>query len=159
MDGSVVWKEEMLFEGVAKSGFVVPLDANPSKEKANSGPSPMELVALSLAACTAMDVISILQKKREKVTAFEVKIHADRTADYPKVFTHAALEYIFSGQALSEDAILRSIELSVEKYCPVYTMLTQVFPIDLRYTIFETDESAQSRMVAQGTYMPHGLDP
>ncbi len=158
MDGSVVWKEEMLFDGLGKSGFVVPLDANPSKEKTNSGPSPMELVALSLAACTAMDVISILQKKREKVSAFEVKIHADRTAEYPKVFTHAALEYIFSGQALSEDAIVRSIELSVEKYCPVYTMLAQVFPIDLRYTIFEIEDSGAPRVVAQGTYTPHGLE-
>jgi len=158
MDGSVVWKQELQFEGMGKSGFIVPMDAQLSKENASVGCSPMELMALSLAACTAMDVISILQKKREKITAFEVKIHADRTPEYPKVFTQAALEYVFSGQGLSEDAAVRAIELSVEKYCPVYAMLSQVFPIALRYTIFETEDSAAPRVVAEGTYMPHEIE-
>ncbi|MDO8754705.1 MAG: OsmC family protein [Anaerolineales bacterium] len=154
MDGRVVWKEEMLFEGVGKSGFVVPMDSEPSLEKPHSGPSPMELIALSLAGCTAMDVISILRKKRADVTAFEVKVHADRATEYPKVFTHAVLDYQVTGHALNENAVVRSIELSVEKYCPAHVMLSQVFPIDVHYSIFEDEGNGAKRVVAEGTYMP-----
>ena len=60
----------------------------------------MELFAIALAGCTAMDVISILEKKRQDVTGFEVKVHADRAPEHPKVFTHARIEYLITGHAV-----------------------------------------------------------
>jgi putative redox protein len=118
----------------------------------------MELIALGLAGCTAMDVISILQKKKQAVTSLEVKIHADRASDYPKVFTHAVLEYQVTGHAVDEGAVMRAIELSVEKYCPVHAMLSQAFPIDLTYLILEDEGEGMRRVVAEGNFMPQGVE-
>ena len=157
MDGRVVWKEKLIFEGLGPSGFPVRMDSTPAAENPHSGPSPMELVALSLAACTAIDVISILRKKREQVTAFEVKVHAARSADYPRVFTRGTLDYQVSGRGISKEAVLRSIELSVEKYCPVHAMLSQAFPVDLRYSIYEEDGKGGRRVVAEGTVRPGAM--
>jgi putative redox protein len=117
------------------------------------GPGPMELVALSLAGCTAMDVISILTKKKQAVTAFEVRVHADRAADYPMVFTRAEIEYQVTGHALDEAAVLRAIELSIQKYCPVHAMLSQVFPIRQRSVIFEEQGAGSRRVATQGSYL------
>ena len=74
-----------------------------------------------------MDVISILTKKKQDVTAFEVKVHADRSEDYPKVYTRAELEYQVTGHNINETDVLRAIELSIQKYCPVHAMLSQAF--------------------------------
>jgi len=97
----------------------------------------MELIAHGLAGCTAMDGISILMKKRQEVTRFDVTMDAPRSHEFPKVFTKAVLKYIFTGKGLSEDAILRAIELSITKYCPAHAMLEKAFPIDIEYEIYE----------------------
>jgi putative redox protein len=156
MDGKVIWKNEMIFEAVSNSGFHFNIDSNPALDKPGSGPSPMELIALGLAGCTSMDVISILQKKQQNVTSLEVKVHADRASDTPKVFTHAVLEYQVAGHAVDEGAVMRAIELSVEKYCPVHAMLSQVFPIDLTYVILEDEGEGMRRVVTEGNFMAEG---
>ena len=69
----------------------------------------MELLAIGLAGCTAMDVISILSKKRQEVTDFEVQVHAGRAAEHPKVFTDAMIEYFVTGRNLDETALLRAM--------------------------------------------------
>jgi putative redox protein len=97
----------------------------------------MELMGISLAGCTAMDVISILQKKRQNVTGFEVKVHADRANEHPKVFTHVTIEYLIEGHQVDPMAVERAIELSVAKYCPAQAMLTKAVKIDHTYTITE----------------------
>jgi len=86
---------------------------------------PLELMAVSLAGCTAMDVISIVRKKKQDVTAFEVKVHADQQGEHPHVFTHIVIEYHFSGSNIDEAAVVRAIELSSVKYCPAQSMLEQ----------------------------------
>jgi len=156
MDGKVIWKDALIFEAVSNSGFHFNIDSNPALDKPNSGPSPMELIAISLAGCTAMDVISILQKKQQDVTSFEIKVHADRATDTPKVFTRAVLEYQVTGHAVDEAAVMRAIELSVEKYCPVHAMLSQVFPIDLTYLILEDEGEGMRRVVTEGNFMAQG---
>ncbi len=85
MDAKVIWHQGLSFTGTSDSGFNVPLGADPESGGNNDGFRPMELMAVSLAGCTAMDVVSILRKKQQNVTAFEVKVHADRAADHPKV--------------------------------------------------------------------------
>ena len=77
MDAKVIWKQGLSFTGSADSGFLVPLGADPQVGGANDGFRPLELMAISLAGCTAMDVVSILRKKQQDVTAFEVKIQAE----------------------------------------------------------------------------------
>ena len=113
MEAKVSWKGRMSFEGSAESGFVVPLGASPAVGGDNDGFGPMELMAISLAGCTAMDVISILTKKRQNVTGFEVKVHAQRAEEHPKVFTHVVIEYIVTGTGIDPAAVERSDRKSV----------------------------------------------
>jgi putative redox protein len=100
-----------------------------------SGASPMELVLIALAGCTAMDVISILQKKRQQVTDFEVRVQADKTEQHPRVFTAARVEYVVTGDSVQADAVARAVELSTTKYCSVHAMLKQAMPIEFSYRV------------------------
>src|SRR5215208_4951701 len=115
MKATVQWKEKMVFVGMPDSGFPVQIDSDPSYGGADRGVRPMEMIALGLAGCTAIDVLSILQKKRQHVTQFEVRVNAPRSPEYPKVFTNALITYIVTGKKINESAVLRSIELSATK--------------------------------------------
>jgi putative redox protein len=137
MEAKVTWNKKMSFEGSADSGFSLPLGTYPEVGGDNDGFRPMELLAIGLAGCTAMDVISILTKKRQEVTGFEVRVHAELAEDHPKVFTHLAIEYIISGKDLSEEAVSRAVELSSDKYCPAQAMFKQIVPMDIKITIKE----------------------
>lgn len=154
MDGKVTWAGDRAFEAVADSNMPIIFDSPPNAATPRRGPGPVEVIALSLAACSAMDVISILEKKQQTVTSFEVRVHGDRAQDTPKVYTRARLEYRVSGRAVEVAAVLRAIELSVEKYCPVHAMLSKAFPIDLAYVVSEDEEQGASRVVAEGTILP-----
>jgi putative redox protein len=154
MDSKVVWQGRMSFNGTADSGFNVPLDTDPGAGGDNDGVRPMELFAIGLAGCTAMDVISILQKKRMDVTDFEVKAHIERAEEHPKVFTHAVLEYVVGGHGVQEAAVLRAIELSASRYCPAQAMLAKVFPIEMKYQIYEVQEGGERKLVKSGDYIP-----
>jgi putative redox protein len=149
MDVILNWKGKMSFEGAGDSGFVQKMDTDESVGGGNSAGRPMEFIALGLAGCTGMDVISILQKKKQPVTDFQVKVHAKRAKEHPKVFTHAVIEYLVTGRNVDETALLRAIELSVEKYCPAYAMLSKAFPIQMIYKIFDEDGKA---IVKEGEY-------
>jgi len=152
MKATVQWKENMTFIGTPDSGFAVQMDADASFGGTNQGIRPMEMVALALASCTGMDVISILRKKRQQVTHFEVRVNAPRSAEHPKVFTHAQLTYLVTGTNVGEAAVLRAIELSMTKYCPVQVMLSQTFPMELHYEIYEDEQDARPRLVSQGIW-------
>jgi putative redox protein len=93
-------------------------------DKAGNEHSPVELVAAALAACTAMDVISILEKKRVVVDEYTVTVAAAQRDEYPQVLTAIELVHEVAGPSLAEDALRRSIELSATKYCPVNAMLS-----------------------------------
>lgn len=153
MEAKVTWKGRLTFEGISDSGFPVRLDTDQAVGGDNNGIRPMELMAMSLAGCTAMDVISILMKKRQEVTAFEVRVHADRASEHPKVFTYAVIEYHVTGHQVDEAAVVRAIELSATRYCPAQGMLARIIPIDLRYKIYE-EENGQARLVKEGEYRP-----
>jgi len=135
MDAKVTWNGRMSFTGTADTGFNLPLGADPNVGGDNDGFSPLELMAVSLAGCTAMDVISILQKKQQDVSAFEVRVHAEQAGEHPHVFTHVLVEYVVKGHALSAAAIERAIELSTTKYCPAYAMLSKAVQIEHKYKI------------------------
>jgi len=135
MDAKVIWKNRMSFDGSSDSGFTVPLGTTPEVGGDDDGFRPLELLAVGLAGCTAMDVVSILSKKRQDLTSFEVRVHADRQDEHPKVFTHLTIEYVLSGNDLSREAVERAVQLSAEKYCPAQAMFAKIVPIDLKITI------------------------
>jgi putative redox protein len=111
-------------------------------------------MVVSLAGCTAMDVVSILAKKKQDVTAFEVKVHASQASERPKVFTQAVVTYLVTGHRVDEAAVLRAIELSATKYCPAQAMLGKIVPMELAYEIYEDEGAGKSRLTKQGTYRP-----
>lgn len=153
MNAKVTWKNGMSFTGSADTGFDLPLGADPGVGGANDGFRPLELMVVSLAGCTAMDVISILRKKQQDVTAFEVQVSAEQQHEHPHVFTQATVTYLVSGHNVSEAAVTRAIELSATKYCPAQTMLAKVFPIELVYEIYEEKDGAKE-LIASGTWQP-----
>ena len=154
MNAKVTWRGQLTFRGTADTGFSVPLGAEAEVGGAEDGFRPMELIATGLAGCTAMDVISILQKKRQEVTAFEVQVHANRAEEHPKVFTAAEIEYHVSGRGVDEAAVVRAIELSATRYCPGQAMFSKVFPITLKYKIYEDRGEEGQTLVKSGEYRP-----
>lgn len=158
MEAKVTWQENMAFSGTADSGFTVQLDAKKEVGGEGKGFIPMELMALSMAGCTAMDVISILRKKRQDVTNFEVRVDAPRAEQHPKVFTRATIEYLVTGRSVDEAAVIRAIQLTAESYCPAQAMLGKVIPIDLRYQIFE-DQDGEKKLVKAGVYSQESMAP
>jgi putative redox protein len=139
MEAKVTWKKKLSFTSIGTNGFTVPLDVEPMVGGDNDGFEPMEMIAIGLAGCTAMDVISILQKKHQNVTAFEVLVHAERAFTFPKVFTNIILEYIIVGNNVDPAAVERSIELSATKYCPAQAMLSKACTIEHKYVIKEAN--------------------
>jgi putative redox protein len=151
MDVLLNWKGGMSFEGAGDSGFVQKLDAEEAVGGGNSAARPMEFIALGLAGCTAMDVISILRKKKQPVTDFKIMLHVDRAEEHPKVFSRAVIEYLVTGGNVDEAALLRAIELSAEKYCPAQAMLSKAFPMKLIYKILGEDGIT---VLKEGEYSP-----
>lgn len=137
MDAKVVWNGKMSFTGSADTGFEVPLDSSPAVGGENSGFRPLEFFAIGLAGCTAMDVISILSKKRQEVSAFEVKVHADQAQGHPHVFTTVKVEFIVTGKNVDPKAVERAIQLSQDIYCPAAGMLKKAVEIETVYQIIE----------------------
>lgn len=119
MIASVEWKQGMLFEGRTQSGNALAFDA--SNEHA-SGPSPMETVLAALCACTSVDVVSVLQKKREPLAALTVSANAEQASEAPRVFTRIHLTYRIHGPVAKKSAE-DAVGLSKNKYCSVSKML------------------------------------
>jgi putative redox protein len=109
----------MQFAGIGNGGHSVLLDG-----ENKIGNSPMELVLIALCGCTAFDVVSILQKKREPFTAVEVSAQAEKAAEPPRVFSEIKLLYRVSG-TVTRKAVEDAVRLSEEKYCSVAAMLNK----------------------------------
>ena len=124
--------------GEASGGPAIAVDhVLPGEDRAETGPRPMDLLLIGLAGCTSMDVISILQKKRQSFTDLQVKVTAERAEEHPKVYTQIHLEYIVQGKGVDPKAVERAIELSQTKYCPASAMLEKAAQITTSYRIVE----------------------
>ncbi len=86
--------------------------------------SPVETVQAALAACSAMDVVSILAKKRQQITSYRIEVEGDQRDEYPQVYTRIEVTHVLDGTVLLEGAVRRAIELSASKYCPVNAMIS-----------------------------------
>ena len=137
VDAKVTWVEDRRFVGRATSGHAVVVDASEVKE----GPSPMELVLIGMVGCTAYDVISILQKRRQSVVGLEVSAHAVRAESPPQVYTTIQLEYRVTGMNLSRKAVEDTVRLSKEKYCSASIMLGQTAKITTAVRIEQVEHA------------------
>ncbi|HEV2579524.1 MAG TPA: OsmC family protein [Ktedonobacteraceae bacterium] len=129
----------MRFEGEAGSGHYVSLDASENSGGNNAGFRPMELLLVGLAGCTGMDVISILRKKRQEVTGYEVHVQAVRAETHPMVFEEITVEHIITGHHIDHEAVRRAIELSEQRYCGAGAMLGKVAALRHMYCIVEAE--------------------
>ena len=113
------WKQQFQFEGKGNGGIAVAMDGD-----GNTGSSPSELVLIALCGCTAYDIVSILQKKREPFTGVEVSAEAEKAQPSPRVYTAIKLLYRISGK-VARKAAEDAVRLSEEKYCSVAAMLNK----------------------------------
>ena len=122
---SASWTDDDRFLAIASSGHAMVVDAGEKK----SAPGPMELVLVALCSCTAVDVVTILRKKREPFTRIEVSAEGERAPEPPRVYTAIKLRYRVSGE-VSRKAVEDAVRLSKEKYCSVSAMLQKTARVE-----------------------------
>jgi putative redox protein len=125
----------MTFVGKTDSNHWITMDGPENFGGSNAGIRPKEMLLISLAGCTGMDVVAILRKKRTKFDDFKINISAESTDIHPKVYTKIHLEYAFSGKEIKEKDVERAIELSQKTYCGVTAMLSKSVEITHSYVI------------------------
>lgn len=128
---TVQWAGGQKFSATSPSGHAVTLD---SDRQSNTGPGPMELLLMALGACTATDVVIVLEKKRQKLESLEVICSGERASEPPQVWTKLEVLYRLRGK-LDGTAVNHAIELSEEKYCSVAAMLKKTATLTWRYEI------------------------
>jgi putative redox protein len=139
-EATVTLVNGMQFMAETETGHAFIVDGALEAGGRNTGPRPMELMAVSVVACTAMDVISILRKMQQKVTGLTVHVDGDRAEDHPKRFLSLHVEFTVTGYNLAPDRVARAIELSETKYCSAIATLRPGTPITTSFTILEADE-------------------
>lgn len=140
VEAKVTLIEGMELKGEASSGHTLTMDSDVAYGGRNAGFRPMELILVGLGGCTGMDVLSILRKKRQNLTGFEIRVKGERAESHPKVYKVIEVEYIVKGKGISEEAVKRAIQLSEERYCSVEAMLKPAVKITSSYRIVETQE-------------------
>jgi putative redox protein len=141
MKARIKWVEEVCWVGETGSGHGVVIDGPPDIGGRNLGVRPMELVLLGVASCSAMDVIHILKKARQKVSDCVVEADGRRAESDPKVFTDIHLHFIVTGDGLKEAQVKRAVELSAEKYCSASIMLKASVNITHDYRIVPSGDA------------------
>ncbi|MEN3044036.1 MAG: OsmC family protein [Candidatus Hydrothermales bacterium] len=125
--------EGLKFKGKNERGHELFLDTKKDLGGFDSAPSPMETVLIALGGCTGMDVVSILHKMKVNFSYFGIEIEGERRDEHPKVFKKIHIKYLFGGENLPMDKLLKAIELSLSKYCSVSNMLKET--ADITYSI------------------------
>lgn len=119
----VKWLDGAALVGESGSGHAVVLDGPPDHGGRNIGMRPMEMLLMSVGACSSIDVIGILQKSRQDMIDCEVKLEAERADAVPAVFTKIRMHFVVTGRSLKESHVKRAVQLSAEKYCSASIML------------------------------------
>ncbi|MBA4370299.1 MAG: osmotically inducible protein OsmC [Coriobacteriaceae bacterium] len=137
---TVRWTRKRQFVGTDEHGHSVVMDARPEYKGEGSGIRPIELVLHGLAGCTGMDVISVLEKKRQDVRGLEVVVDGvQREDDYPHYYETIRVEYVVKGYGVKPEAVARAIELSEEKYCSVKGMFGPQVKVTSSFRVVEAD--------------------
>lgn len=137
MKARVKWLEDLTLVGESGSGHAVVMDGPPELGGHNLGVRPMEMLLLGMGGCTAIDVLNILRKARQKVIDCVAELDAERAATDPKVFTRIRVHFIVTGEALKEAQVKRAVALSAEKYCSASIMLGKTAEITHTYEVRE----------------------
>lgn len=130
----IEWKNTDLFVGHTPSGHSVLLDTDHTR---NSAPTPMELLLVALGSCSGVDVVSILRKKRQEVSAYRVEVRGERRDEHPRSYKRMAVHHIVTGRNISEQSVAQAIQLSEEKYCSVAATLRPTAEIVSSFEIIE----------------------
>ncbi len=129
----------MRFQGESGSGHTLTMDAAEHAGGQDAGFRPMELLLVGLAGCTAMDVISILRKKREDVTDYEVQVTGERAEDHPMVYTSVTVTHIVTGHNVRPESVARAVELSETKYCGASATLSKTGRVEHKFVVREAE--------------------
>lgn len=122
LSAQIKWMEGLQFVGRAEGGAAVVMDSRDG----GSGPTPMDMVLMGVAGCTAIDVVAIMQKKRAGIMGLQVNITGERAEDHPRRFTRLRIEYVLKGNGIKPKALEQAIELSEKKYCSASASLNAV---------------------------------
>lgn len=123
MKATVKWVDNVMFLAESGSGHSVVMDGAPEHGGRNMGVRPMEMLLMGLGGCSAFDVMTMLNKSRQKVVDCEARLEAERADAVPAVFTSINLHFIVTGVGLKESQVARAVSLSAEKYCSASIML------------------------------------
>jgi len=137
MKARVKWVEGKVMVGESGSGHAVVMDGPPESGGRNLGLRPMEMLLIGMGGCTEFDVMMILGKSRQDVTACEVQLEAERADEEPRVFTKIHAHFVIHGRNLSPKHVERAISLSAEKFCSASIMLGKTAEITHDYEIVE----------------------
>ncbi len=137
MEAKVRHVEGLQFVGEASSGHAVVMDGDIKFGGRNTAVRPTELLLIGLGGCSGMDVISILKKKQQDVRGFDINVEGQKAETYPQKFTDITLEFVVTGHNISEEAVKRAVDLSMEKYCSVKATLEGCAKIEFTYRIIE----------------------
>jgi len=146
---------DLRFVATSGSGHTIALDDGAS----DTGMRPSELVPLAVAGCTAMDVISILRKKRQDVARYEVRASGEQQADHPNAFTRIDVVHVIEGVSIDLEAVRRAIELSATKYCAVgATLSTGMTEIHHAYLVRDTSgDERMAEVIVTGPFGAAGV--
>ena len=133
----ITYVNGMQFVGEADSGHAIVMDAAPESGGKNTGFRPMELLLVGIGSCSGMDIVSILKKKKQTISGFEINVNGQKAESYPQKFTGIDIEFIIKGKNISEEAVKRAVQLSMEKYCSVKATLEGSANINYAYKIIE----------------------
>jgi len=139
MKAQVKWLGGRAFEGTPDSGHSVIMDSSPDFGGEDRGVRPMELLMLGMGGCTSIDVMNILEKSRQDVTACVAEISAERAETEPKVFVRMHVHFKVTGRNLDAQRVQRAISLSAEKYCSASIMLGKTAEITHDFELIEAD--------------------
>lgn len=138
---TIQYAGDRFFIGTSPSGHAQVIDG---KGERKSAASPLELLLISVGACTAVDVISILEKKRQIIADYKIEVTAERRDEYPRSFTKIYVHHIVYGRNVSEQAVAQAIQLSDEKYCSVAATVRPTAEVTTSFEIIEVESPTET---------------
>ncbi len=138
---NIEWKGKRVFEATPPTGNKFTMDAYPESGGQDLGPTPLEAFLAAGAACSAMDVVQILEKKRQNITSYRLEVDGERHDDgnYPKPYVSLTFKHIIEGKNLDENAVAQAVKLSDEKYC---TVIATFRASPVIHSVFEVKSSS-----------------
>ncbi|HSI88159.1 MAG TPA: OsmC family protein [Pyrinomonadaceae bacterium] len=136
---TIIHAGNQLFLGTPPSGHTIAIDTKGDKSTA---PTPVEMLLMSVAACTAADVVSIMEKKRQPLEEYRLEVIGERVEDFPRKFISFHVHHIVRGRSISEKALADAIQLSEEKYCSVAATVRPTAEVTSSFEIVEAESAA-----------------